>query len=151
MSPVRRARSAGAMLLAAAAILLMLFTGCGSSEIQPSAIVKDELCARCKSMIAEKQYAAQFVTKDGFVRKFDDISCMVQHVERVNRKNISAFFAMDYASQSWVKGEEASYVRSDKFQTPRNGGILAFKDRNQARALSTQYHAELLTFADIIK
>lgn len=152
MNSARRARPvANIVAIPAALTLLAALWACGKSELKPAEIATDELCARCRSVIAEKQYAGQFITKDGFVRKFDDISCMVQHAERVKRSSVAAFYAMDYASQQWVKGEDASFVRSDKFKTPQNGGILAFKDRNQAQALSTQYQAEILTLNDILK
>ena len=151
MNRARQLRQVTAIVVICSAMSLLFHSACGTSEVLPVDIAKDELCARCKSMIAEKQYAAEFITKDGFVRKFDDLSCMIQHAERVKRDSIAVFYAVDYASQHWIKAEEARFVRSDKFKTPRDGGILAFEDHSQAKALSTQFNAELLAFSDILK
>lgn len=137
--------------IVAACLLTFLLSGCGAGEVAPVDIGQHELCARCKSLIAEKQYAAEFITRDGFVRKFDDLSCMVEHASRVKRNSIAAFYAMDYSSQQWVKGEDARFVRSDKFQTPQNGGMLAFKNHGQAQALAGQYKAEVLSLDEILR
>ena len=115
-------------------------------------IGKDDLCTSCRDMIVEKHYAAEFITKDGFVRKFDDISCMIQHAKtKVKKDSIAAFFIADFPSQQWVNAQEAKYVRSDKFKTPKDGGILAFKDATKAQALATQYQAQLLNFDELMK
>ena len=95
---------------------------------------------------------AELVTKDGFVRKFDDIGCMLEHAKgKIGKANIIAYYAMDFPTQQWVRAEEAQFVKSDKFQTPRSGGILAFKDQANAQDLASQYQAQLVPFADLIK
>jgi copper chaperone NosL len=126
--------------------------GCQKEPPKPVEIGKDELCTSCRGLIVEKRYAAEFITKDGFVRKFDDISCMVQHAKtKVKKENIAAYFMVDFPTQQWVTAQEARYVRSDKFKTPKDGGILAFKDAAKAQALATQFQAELLGFDDLMK
>ena len=136
-------------------LLVMAFLalfGCTKEPLKPVDIVKDELCTSCRNMILEKRYAAEFITKDGFVRKFDDISCMIQHAKtKVKKENISAFFMVDFPSQQWMTAQEAKFVRSDKFKTPKDGGILAFKDAAKAQALAAQYQAQLLTFDELMK
>jgi copper chaperone NosL len=130
---------------------LALF-GCQKEPLKPVDIGKDELCTSCRSIILEKRYAAEFITKDGFVRKFDDISCMVQHAKsKVKKENIAAFFMVDFPSQQWMAAQEAKCVKSDKFKTPRDGGILAFKDAAKAQALASQYQAQVLSFDDLMK
>lgn len=152
MESLRKSNPTGMLgTFLASCILALSLCGCGRGEVTPVDIGQHELCARCRSLIAEKQYAAEFITKDGFVRKFDDLSCLIDHAGRVKRNSIAAVYAMDYASQQWIKGEEARFVRSDKFQTPQNGGILAFKNHEQAEALANQYKAELLTIDEVLK
>ncbi len=132
--------------------LALLLTGCAKAPLKPVDLAADELCAFCKGVIAEKQYAAEFITKDGFVRKFDDIACMVQHAKgKVKRENVAAYFIMDFPTQQWVPAQDAKYVKSDKFKTPKDGGILAFKDPGKAQALASQYQAALVSFDDLMK
>lgn len=125
---------------------------CGKEIVpKPLDIAADDTCLFCKKPIAEKRYAAEFVTKDGFVRKFDDIACMVQHANKVKKNNILAFFTTDYPSGTWVNAGDAVYLRSDGFKKQVAGGILAYKDKARAEAIATQYKAELVKFDDILK
>jgi copper chaperone NosL len=137
------------ILLACATILL---SACQKAPLKPLDIATGDVCSRCRGAIAEKQFAAEFITKDGFVRKFDDISCMIEHAKnKVKTENIAAYFTMDYPSQKWLKAEEAFYVKSDKFKTPKDSGVLTFKDQSKAQALASQYGAQLVTFNDLLK
>ena len=149
-------------LLSAAALKLVLgslitcvvlvLAACQQAELKPMDIAENDTCFRCKGVIIDKHYAAELITKDGFMRKFDDIGCMLEHAKgKIGTSNIVAYYAMDFPTQTWVKAEEAHFVKSDKFNTPRNGGILAFKDQAQAQALATQYQAQLVAFKELIQ
>ncbi len=140
------------LVAGALALLAWLAFGCQKEPIKPVDLIADDLCAYCKGVIVEKQYAAEFITKDGFVRKFDDISCMVQHAKtKVKPQNIEAYFIVDFPSQKWVPAQEAKFVKSDKFKTPKDGGILAFQDPAKAQALASQYQAQVLTLDELLK
>ena len=147
VTTVSRLLIGGLLILASLALF-----GCTKEPLKAVDIGKDELCTSCRNMIVDKHYAAEFITRDGFVRKFDDIACMIQHAKtKVKKDSIAAYFAMDFPSSQWVSAQEAKYVRSDKFKTPKDGGILAFKDPARAQALATQYQAQLLTFDELMK
>jgi nitrous oxide reductase accessory protein NosL len=134
------------------ACLVISVVACKQAPLNPVDITERDVCFRCKEPIADKHYAAELITKDGFVRKFNDIGCMLEHAKtKIGRDNIAAYYAMDFPTQKWLKAEEAHYVKSDKFTTPKNGGILAFKDAAQAQAAATQYQAQLLKFSDLIQ
>lgn len=113
--------------------------------------MEGDTCLYCKKPILEKQFAAEFVTKDGFVRKFDDVACMLQHAKKLKRENIAAFFVADYDSNKWMKAEEAAFARSDRFKTPNDGGILTFSSKARAQSLATQFKAEVLSFDGLMK
>jgi copper chaperone NosL len=136
--------------LLAALVLVML--ACGKEIVpKPLDITADDTCLFCKKPIVEKRYAAEFVTKDGFVRKFDDIACMVQHANKVKKNNIAAFFATDYPSGTWINATDAVFLRSEGFKKQVAGGVLAYKDRSRAEGIAAQYKAELVKFDDILK
>ena len=136
-------------LLACAVIALV---GCQQPTYKPVEIVESDICFRCKTPIAEKQYAAEFATKDGFVRKFDDIACMADYAQnRMKKENIGAYYVVDYVTKEWLPADQAAYVKSEQFKTPQNGGILALKDKAQAEKMAAQYQAQLVTFGDIVK
>ena len=141
------------LVLGALTVLACLSLGaCKQAELKPLDIAENDTCFRCKSLIADKHYAAELITKDGFVRKFDDIGCMIQHAKtKIGKSNILAYYVMDFPSQQWVKAEEAGFVKSDQFKTPKDGGILAFKERSKADALAAQYKMQATTFDELIK
>lgn len=131
----------------------VLTSGCGQTAppAKPVDIAKDDTCTRCKKPVVDIQYAAEFITKDGFVRKFDDIACMLDHARKVTPAKVAAFYTMDYDKKVWMKAEDAAYVRSQRFKTPNDGGILAFSSKERAQALATQYQAESVSFGDLLK
>ncbi len=140
------------LVISALTLSALLLLGCQKEPVKPVDLTADDLCSFCRGVIAEKQYAAEFITKDGFVRKFDDISCMIQHARgKVKPQNIEAYYIVDFPTQKWVPAQEAKFVKSDKFKTPKDGGILAFQDPTKAQALATQYQAQLLSFDELMK
>ena len=125
---------------------------CQQPTYKPLEIAQNDVCFRCKAPIIEKQFAAEFATKDGFVRKFDDIACMADYAQnKMKKENIGAYYVADYPTKAWLPAEQAAFVKSEQFKTPQNGGILAFKDKGQAEKLAAQYQAKLLAFGDIVK
>jgi copper chaperone NosL len=139
--------------LAARAFILcaMLFVGCRKPPVMPVDINSDDSCYFCKSPIAEPEFAAEFLTADGSVYKFDDIACMIASARVEGKKNIKSFYVMDAQSRTWAPAEQAQFVRSDKLRTPKNGGLVAFKDAAKARDLASRYQAELVKFDDLVK
>lgn len=131
---------------------IFLLAACEKPPVKPSSInTNGDVCFYCKSPIADVRFAAEFVTNDGFVRKFDDIGCLIANARRVGKKNIQAFFAMDVQSKVWLPAEQAHFVRSDKLRTPQKGGIIAFQDLATAQNFASRYQAELVKLEDLVK
>jgi hypothetical protein len=148
---LQTARGPGLTIVWVLACVLAVLSACQKAEIKPLDVATGDTCYRCRAPITEKHFAAEFITKDGFVRKFDDVSCMSQHATKVGRKNIEAYFVADFPSQKWLKAEEAYFVQSEQISTPKNSGILAFADEGQAKAVAGQYQAKLITLNDLLK
>lgn len=145
----RRARPALATLILT---VMANAVGCQKSAIEPAAIAAEDICGYCRMAISEKQYAAQFVDREGQPFKFDDIGCMIEHLKtRKNRADIAAYFVADFESRSWLKAEDAVLVRSKDLKTPMGFGIVAFKDREKADQAAGAYHGTVATFAELIE
>lgn len=135
-----------------AIVSTVLLSGCGKKAIEPVAIAAEDVCNYCKMAISEKRYAAEFIDVEGSAFKFDDIGCMINFVKAQRQKNeVAAYYVMDFSNPQWLKAEDAYYVRSDKFLTPMNGGIVAFKDSANAEVAAKQKNGKLLRFADLMK
>jgi hypothetical protein len=138
-------------LIALVLCTAFLIAGCERAPVKPSDITSDDVCSHCKSPISDVSFASEFITKDGFVRKFDDAVCMIGHARKVGKKNIVGFYAIDAQSKKLFPVEEVQFVRSDKLRTPQNGGIVAFKDPAKADEFVTRFKAEKLKFEDFVK
>lgn len=130
---------------------ILIGAACEKAPVKPVNIGPNDVCFYCKSPIADVAFAAEFITKDGFVRKFDDFSCLIANAKKLGKKNIRAFYAMDVLSKTWSPVEQLQFVRSDKIRTPRSGGIVAFQDASKAKGVAARYQAELVRFDDIVK
>ena len=137
--------------------VLWMVGGCEKAPLKPAAIGPNDICFYCRAPIiaggekSQEAFAAEFITKDGFLRKFDDIGCLIANAQKVGKKNIVAYYAVDLVSKAWLPAEQLTFVRSDKIRTPRNGGIIAFQDAARAQQVAAQYQAELVKLSDFIK
>jgi len=129
--------------------LVFLAASCGDGQLRPVAITAGDACDYCRMAISEKQYAGELLDLDGNTRKFDDLSCMLKYLKKSN-PGVAAYFVMDYETRSWVKAEEASFVRSSQLKTPMSGGIIAFKDKTKAEEALRRHQGELITFKQLL-
>ena len=134
------------LILSAALVL----SGCEKTPVKPVNITANDVCFYCKTPIQNVVFAAEFVTNNGFVRKFDDIGCFIANAKKVGKKNIVAFYATDAQSKGLFPAEQLQLVRSDKLATPQKGGIVALQDPAQAKAVAARYQGEILKFSDLI-
>jgi copper chaperone NosL len=140
-------------------VVVALISGCSTATVpKPVEIGLTDTCTFCKQRIEEKKYAAEFLTKDGFARKFDDISCMIQHAKKVKSANIAEFFVMDYdaaqadpSQSSWLNANQAQFVQGEQIKTPMNGGVVAFKDKARADSVAASFQAKVVGFTDLMK
>lgn len=124
-------------------LALVLLAACSAGEIKPVPIEDGDMCSSCKMAISEKQFAAEIITEDEQVLKFDDIACLLRYQKAQGDKlKAAAIFVTDYETRQWLRAEDAFFSRSETVKTPMGGGILAFGDRSKAGS-------EVLKFADL--
>jgi len=132
-------------------VLAGLPAACQAPQDRPVDIRTDvDMCDYCRMAISEVRYAAELIDPGGMPRKFDEIGCMVRYA-RTNhpQRDFRATFVMDYESKTWVKGEEAYFVRSESIKTPMNSGIVAFRERSTAESAASRFKGRVLTYADL--
>lgn len=132
-------------------LLALLFTACREAEIKPVDLAAEDVCTHCKMAISEKQFAAEFIRLDGDASKFDDIGCMMDYLKEKPDTKVAAYFFMDYETKNWVKGNNASFAKSDEITSPMSGGIIAFQDKTKAEAAATKYKGKTLSFEELTK
>lgn len=124
-------------------IILLLFCSCnGDNDFQPAEIYYGEdTCVRCKMIISESEFAAQYILSDNGVEKFDDIGCMIHYMNERGKvdKEIAKKYVVDYKTKNWIEADKAYYVKSEDIKTPMGHGIIAFKKEGDARELKGLY------------
>jgi copper chaperone NosL len=98
--------------------------------------------------ISQKQFAAQIFDEHEQVHKFDDIACMLRFLKGRSGKP-AALFVADYETRQWMNGSGAFFVRTDKVDTPMQGGLLAFSERARADRAAHNFGSVAVKAADI--
>lgn len=133
-------------------LLVILSTGlaaCGGSKFEPQAIHEEtDVCAICNMTVRDDQFAAQIITKDGQVFKFDDVGCMNEWKNENGTDQIGAAFVRDYHTKVWIPYEDAFYVYDASFQTPMAYGVLSFEKEADAQAFIEEQGKGVLMNAD---
>jgi copper chaperone NosL len=132
-------------------LLTVLFvSGCSSSATRAVPIQPEDMCSYCRMAISTKQFAAELITSDEKVFKFDDIGCMLNFIDTNHSgRKIAELYVADFNSVKWIPAEQAHYVTTDKVQTPMNGNFLAFENAKDASATATKYQGRLLNFPEL--
>lgn len=122
------------MMKILAIICLIFFFSCSdNTEEGPVKVYYGEnICEKCKMIISEKNFAAQYKAPSGKAVNFDDLGCMFHYMDTEEKETISQVYVIDYNSNQWIEGQNAYYVWADSITTPMGHGIIAFKERSDA-------------------
>ena len=144
------------LCLIALAILLFL-PGCrGSKNPKPVDIYPEEdVCETCRMLITDQRFAAEFITKRGKVKKFDDPICMIRYFD-LSRKlhlgivpeDVAAYFVKDYYDKKWVNAKKVTFVKAN-IVTVMGFGVACFRDRAKAIAFAKEHNGKILKFDDL--
>ncbi|GAA0564606.1 nitrous oxide reductase accessory protein NosL [Chitinophaga japonensis] len=121
---------------------LLLTTACQPS-FEPISYGKDA-CASCKMTIVDRRFSAELLTAKGRVYKFDDILCMQQYMDGMQKQDEQVqLFVADYLDngEAMLDARKAVFLRHELFASPMNGNCAAFA----SRALAQQYRDSLHT------
>lgn len=119
---------------------LLLILSCKTkSEIKPAEVFYgQDICEKCKMIISEKVFSAQYLLRRGEAKKFDDIGCMMHFLseQETEKGKVLAIFVRDYNSKEWIDGEKAYYVWGKNIKTPMGHGLAALKEKEAAEEIA---------------
>lgn len=102
----------------------LIYGGKCQREVKgPIDIMPGDTCDFCKMHITEVKFAGEYILKDGRVKKFDDLGCLVLSYVK-EKKNVKEIWVKDFETGEWLKAEDA--VFSGGFTTPMAWGFVAF-------------------------
>jgi copper chaperone NosL len=122
-------------------LVVIFFEGCSGNRVKPVDIFSEDVCSSCRMAITEKRFAAELITENHEVFKFDDIGCLNRF--RNSRPDVLpvAEFYVDYHKEHWLSVRSAVLVRTG-LATPMGSGLVAFGDSLTALSLQREYPAK---------
>ena len=130
------------------ALLILLVFAISCSDKPESGPVEiyygEDICERCKMIISEREFAAQYRLSNGETVKFDDIGCMIHYFHIENPVDSDSIYVTDYRSGNWINAKEAHFLWSDNIITPMHYGVLSIKDKRMAQELAEAKQGEYL-------
>ncbi|MFP3356420.1 nitrous oxide reductase accessory protein NosL [Planococcus sp. SIMBA_143] len=133
------------------AITVMVLSGCGETDFTPRAIeAETDICAVCNMSITHEEYAAQLIEQDGDHLVFDDLGCLIEHINEMDQAELGAAFIKDAQTNEWLNIERAAYVYAPEEWTPMSYHVLAFENTDMAQQwLDGGQQGELLVLDDL--
>jgi copper chaperone NosL len=115
-------------------MLILVISACtGGNSFPPEDIDTDtDVCAKCNMHIADDMFAAEYITKDGVVKKFDDLGCMIKTIKS-NTSDIANIYVRDYGTEKWIDAKAAYYVSDTSIRTPMSNGVISFETEDGAK------------------
>lgn len=123
-----------------------------SCEISPQKIeYGSDACHYCDMTIVDKQHAAQMVSTKGKAFKYDAIECMINsYQDDMNDTEIALFLVADFREpELLMDATMASYLVSEKIQSPMGANLSAFKDQNDAEIAKTEFTGATFSWKEI--
>lgn len=130
-------------------LMVVLSAGCQASpdlDTPPPMQYGEEVCDQCRMIISEARFAAAYVTRQGVIRRFDDIGDLLAY-HATHAEDVAVFWVHDYSTHEWLKAKAAFFVVSERLHTPMGHGIVAFSERPRAAALAATTQGKVMTFA----
>lgn len=113
--------------LALLLILAPALFSCGQQDVRID-FGKAE-CAHCRMNVVDKQFGAALTTLKGRQYVFDDISCMVKHVQAgtIAEGQVADWYVCDHANPgTLIDATTAFYLHGPSFRSPMRGDVAAF-------------------------
>lgn len=131
--------------LALLLILAPALFSCGQQDVRIE-FGKAE-CAHCRMNVVDKQFGAALVTQKGRQYVFDDISCMVKHVEAgtIAEGQVAGWYVCDHsASGTLIDATTALYLHGPSFRSPMRGDVAAFASEEKRKRAQVKDSDEVM-------
>lgn len=113
--------------------LIAVVSGCQESSMEPEEIDPEiDVCEVCNMGIAHEFYAAEIVSSNGDIFKFDDLGCMEEYTHIHEDEASAKKYVRDMETGEWVQLKDAFHAYDPEFWTPMANGVVSFKNRQRA-------------------
>lgn len=93
-------------------------------------------CAHCRMIVSDEHFAAQRRGRDGSVRIYDDLGCLLADGPSPEPEGV---YVRAFDGTGWVRADRATIVQSADVRSPMGFGLAAFASPDGARAAATPH------------
>ena len=96
--------------------------------------------------IEDPRFGAELITDKGVVLKFDDIQCLQQYMnnlERSRKKGVHVFFSDFCNGHSLVAANTSWLLNSQDLHCPMNGHLAAFANTDSLKVALNEFHGTI--------
>lgn len=129
-----------------------MFSTMGGCQVKERPIKRGEPCAHCKMPISDIKFAAEIITKKGKIYVYDDITCAAKMIKsaQLENNNIKDIFVSNFYNEAeLLNTKSALYLSSEKFRSPMNGNIAAFKNKADMDKAAKEFSGDVITLDKI--
>lgn len=141
----------------ALACLLLVCVGCGSAEDPsrpPQIQYGSDTCDECHMIISEPRFAAAWRTRDGEVKRFDDVGDLVVHYKARKRPAGVVLWFHDYdavRNEAWLQKKDAFLVKGPGLHTPMGHAVVAVASLERAKEVAREARGSVVTFDQLAR
>jgi copper chaperone NosL len=130
-------------------LISVLFAACNVSP-QPINYGSD-VCHYCNMTIVDRQHASQMVTAKGKAYKYDAIECMVHSLQdEFKNTEMAHYLAADFQQPgTLIDASKASYLVSEKLQSPMGANLSAFQNEEEAQKAQEKFTGEIYSWEQL--
>lgn len=133
-------------------LFVLALLSCGQSA--PSIDFGKAECAHCRMNVVDKQFGAALITLKGRQYVFDDISCMVKHVDAgtIAEGQVANWYVCDHAQPGvLIDATQAHYLHGPAFRSPMRGDVAAFASEETRERATVEGRTEALDWQAVRK
>ncbi len=134
-------------------VLLALTLGaCGTTAANgpPEIDYGRDICEQCGMSIDDERFAAGYRLSDGTERIFDDVGGLLVFGKDSAELDDAEVWVHDYASEMWVRSEDAYFVQTNEVTSPMGFSILCFSDEDRAASFAVKAGDDVLTWDSVL-
>jgi copper chaperone NosL len=104
-------------------------------------------------VITDARFGAELVTKKGKDYKFDATECLAAFYleKRLDPNDVHSLWVSDFERpKTFLKAEEAHYLKAERIQSPMGLNLLAFSGEEPALKAKERYGGEILDWQEVL-
>jgi copper chaperone NosL len=133
-------------------IVIILISSC-SQKTEEIKFNSDE-CDYCNMQIGDNRFAAEMISDEAKIHKFDSIECLTGFAITKNfvDDNSQSFYVMDFLKLgNFINARKAFYLNNNNFHSPMGLNVQAFATETERDMFSKKNGGDKISWEDVVK